>query len=116
MTHPDLYAVSDGLRDLKKLFDLHSTCVLNEEGLDMVRGSIERLRQMALELEHEKSRGLWNAAARAERYQRDEDQLVIDADLINLVCDEVERPGSNVTLFPVIRRPVFQGSQPKGGA
>lgn len=111
MIHPDLYAVSDGLRDLKKLFDLHSTCVLNEDGLDMVRGCLERLRGLALALEHEKSKGLWNEAARAERRERNNDQMTIDTGLINRVCDEVERPGSNVTLFPVIRRPAFHGSQ-----
>lgn len=119
MTYPDLYALSDGIKALKGLFDLHSTCTLNEEGIDVVRNELERLRQMALALEHEKSRGLWNAAAhadqdgldhqqkmtgRAARYARVEDRLAREAELTNMVCDEVERPGTNVRLFPVIRR------------
>ena len=115
MIYPDLYAVSDGLRDLKKHFDLHSTCVLNEEGLDLVRGSIEKLRVMALALEHEKSRELWNAQARSEQAERNKDRLTINTDLINRVCDEVERPGSNVRLFPYIERP-FHDGRPQGRA
>lgn len=95
MKAPDLYALSDGIKALKALFDMHSTVTLNEEGVGVVTAELERLRQLALTLEHEKSCALWNAEARRD--------WMNEAYLTNIVCDEVERPGSNVKLFPVIR-------------
>lgn len=114
MIAPDLHAISDGIKALKHLFDCHETCVLNEEGIKVVRDELERLRKLALELETFRRDSY--SEARRERRQAPHDAWLDNPEITNLVCDEIERPGTNVRLFPIIPRPAFHGDNPKGAA
>lgn len=63
------------------------------------------LEHLARELECEVSRHRWNELARKERQAAETVQLL----------EETKRAGSNVKLFPVIRRPIPR-QQPNGAA
>lgn len=98
--------LSDGLTELSALFTEyeHEPRILDPEDARTIRACISELRAAARRLENEISARRWNEEARKDRA----------AELRRAIA-EIERPGSNVTPFPVIARP-FSDGHPRGAA
>jgi hypothetical protein len=102
----NLYLVEDCLLNLRRMILEHGA-----NGLTFSAEEIKTLAAMLFELSHkaklqafEISRHRWNAAARADGKAE-----------TALILAELERPGSNVALFPIIQRP-FTDDRPGGAA
>lgn len=97
--------LSNDLARLADNFDqfAHGGLVLDGQTVLGIVATLRGLYRAARELENEVSQKRWNTAAKLERAQ------------ISHLLDEATRPGSNVTLFPVIRRPA-PPSAPTGAA
>lgn len=105
----NFYVLSDGLSALQRFFlDFEGTGVqLEGKAVRGLRAQLKDLLISARNLENEVSRRRWNEMGRGER-----DWAV---DTARAIAAEVGKPGSNVALFPVIRRP-FTDGRPEGGA
>ncbi|WP_054309994.1 hypothetical protein [Mesorhizobium sp. 1M-11] len=93
--------LSDGLQQLKRLFVdyQHEPRVLEPDDARIIQQCIELCYARARELENEVSAKRWNDEARRDR--------LVEMDRI---LSEIQRPGTNVMLFPVVERPIFEGS------
>lgn len=102
----NFYELSDSIAALKGLFTMHQTVTLNEEGVRLIAKELERLRQLARQLENKVSCQRWNRMGAP-------DETALTAKVIRAI----EAPGTNVALFPVIARPAFSdgGPSPSGG-
>lgn len=103
-------ALSDGLFELRR--NLTGTypsggMVLDDEQADNLFKLLKELGVMARRLENEISRHRWN-----EQAMRDKKRI---AEETRRVIAEIERPGTNVALFPVVARP-FSDGLPGGAA
>ena len=98
--------LSDGLHQLLHQFDdyTHEARVLSPEDARLLQVCIDQVRAQAGTLENEVSKKRWNEDAARDRL----------AETDNILA-ELQRPGSNVRLFPVAPRP-FSDGRPKGGA
>lgn len=98
--------LSDDLAQLAANFDsfAHGGIVMDGETVIGIATTLRSLHRAARALENEVSRKRWNESARLERMEE-----------TGRVLAELTRPGSNVTLFPVIRRP-FSDGRPTGAA
>ena len=97
------YELSDALRDLGADLRQFEQGGLTLDG-DTVRDLTARLkhwRALAQELEWEISAHRWNALAVQDRAQLGQDVAALEA--------AIAAPGSNVSLFPVIPRPCWDG-------
>lgn len=96
--------LSDDLSRLAENFDQfsHGGIVMDGETVLGIVATLRMFYRAARKLENEVSQKRWNEAAQMERAQ------------ISHVLDEATRPGTNVKLFPVIRRPT--PSAPTGAA
>lgn len=98
--------LSDELSQLATDFDQfsHGGIVMDGDTVFGIVVKINKLKRLARMLENEVSQKRWNDAARADSSHE-----------LHRVLDEATRPGTNVKLFPVIRRP-FSDGQPHGAA
>lgn len=98
--------LSDGLTELLHQFDdyTHEPRVLDPADAQALQACLKVLRTSARNLENEVSAKRWNEDAARDRLAE-----------TNTILSEVQRPGTNVCLFPTIPRPFLDG-RPKGGA
>ena len=98
--------LSDDLARLADNFDqfVHGGIAMDGETVIGIVATLRSLYRAARQLENEVSKTRWNRAAELDRR--------IEA---RRILYEVGRPGSNVTLFPVIARP-FSDGRPGGVA
>lgn len=99
--------LSDGLHELRGLLldYTHEARILDPQDARILVDCCKLLELRARDLEGEVSKFRWNEQARRENAQH----------LTHSLLDVATRPGSNVKLFPVIRRPV-PPSAPTGAA
>ncbi len=93
--------LSDGLQQLKRElaeYD-HEPRILDPQDARVLIECVELLHQRARDLENEVSAKRWNEEARRDR--------ILEMDRI---LSEIQRPGTNVRLFPVVERPLFGGA------
>lgn len=98
--------LSDGLTNLADDLDqfVHGGIVLDGDTVARLVAHLRTLKRRARELENEVSRKRWNRAAREEQARE-----------TSAILAEIQRPGSNVALFPVVPRP-FADGHPRGAA
>jgi hypothetical protein len=98
--------LSGGLTNLAADFDqfVNGGLILDGEAVARLVAHLRKLKLRARELENEVSASRWNKAAREDRARE-----------ARAILAEAVRPGSNVTLFPVIARP-FSDGHPRGAA
>ena len=91
------YDLSDGLQALRQRFRRLEECggdrLLGEHEIAEMVAGLEALHALALGLEHQLSRKLWNAEAKKDRLRN-----------AALMSSAITAPGSNVMLFPVVPR------------
>ncbi|WP_048648971.1 hypothetical protein [Nitratireductor soli] len=97
--------LSDGIAELRAQFDVYAreALVLPQRDARALQVCCDLLYQRARAMETALSQHLWNEAARRDR--------AMDAERI---AAELERPGTNIALFPVVPRP--QSAPETGGA
>lgn len=101
----DLYELSDGLFELRRMLDDygHEARMLDPADARAFAACLKEFGAMALKLEHEVSRHRWNSAARADRAMEE------------AVAQEALRPNTNLRLFwPAFRG--FSDGRPRPGA
>lgn len=99
--------LSDDLHELRGLLldYCHEPRILDPQDARVMVECCKQLELRARELENEVSKFRWNEQARRDNARH----------LTHELLDVATRPGSNVKLFPVIRRPV-PPSAPTGAA
>jgi len=99
--------LSDGLHELRRhlMNFMHEPRIFDPDDARVLAECCGLLELRARELECEVSKFRWNEQARRENARH----------LTHSLLDEATRPGSNVKLFPIVRRPV-PPSAPTGAA